>query len=208
MTKVTGNSWLTAQVRVLGRCTWRHSLFSFFLFPFSFFLPAALGQFAIGPKPTCPPGCKIVEEIVMKEQPRFCCEVVPNVKKKWVYDWVEDGFCIPHSPLHGKACDKVPHCRACSRKQLVKKQVEECVGHKCEVKKTMETVPCKVYRIVPCTTAEGAPGALPPGIVPPPGDIQPTGSDAAPVTARERLLPYFVLDRIASPASIKPHRPE
>jgi hypothetical protein len=141
----------------------------------------AFAQIALSPKPACPPGCRVVEEIVMKEQVRFCCEVVPDMKKKWVYDWVEDAFCIPHTPLHKHGCDKEPHCRSCTRKLLVKKQVEECVGKKCEVKKTVETVPCKVYRIVPCGDGELA-GSMP------------TNTTLA--QQRPRILPYFVLERM------------
>lgn len=130
----------------------------------------------------------------MKEQPRFCCEVVPKTKKKWVYETVDDGFCIPHSPLHQSGCDKVPHCRSCTRKLLVKKQIEVCDGYKCESKKTMEAVPCKVYRIVPCgpdTTA-----------APPPShelnqvSATSTMRSANPLADRTRLLPYFMLDRL------------
>lgn len=144
-------------------------------------------QVPLGPKPACPPGCKIVEEIVMKEQPRFCCEVVPKIKKKWVYDCVEDGFCIPHSPLHQRGCDKVPHCRSCTRKLLVKKEVEVCDGYKCESKKTMETVPCKVYRVVPCAPGEASTAAMPREGAPP---------AASPPSDRPRLMPYFLLDRL------------
>jgi hypothetical protein len=160
---------------------------------------AAVAQMALSPRPACPPGCKVVEEIVMKEQPRFCCVVVPNIKKKWVHETVDDGFCIPHSPLHQRGCDKVPHCRSCTRKLLVKKQVEECAGYKCEVKKTMEMVPCKVYRIVPCDAGAAAlPQADP---MPPAADMQ--RDNVAPANAanvageRARLLPYFLLDRAA-----------
>lgn len=152
----------------------------------------AFAQIATSPKPACPPGCKIVEEIVMKEQVRFCCEVVPDMKKKWVYDWVEDGFCIPHTPLHKHGCDKEPHCRSCTRKLLVKKQVEECVGKKCEVKKTTETVPCKVYKIVRCDS-DAADSALPPQA---PGDIPATPATGA-GRDRPRALPYFLLDRMS-----------
>jgi hypothetical protein len=152
-------------------------------------LSSVVAQAPLGPKPACPPGCKIVEETVLKEQPRFCCEVVPKTKKKWVHETIEDGFCIPHSPLHQRGCDKVPHCRACTRKLLVKKEVEVCDGYKCQVKKTMETVAYKVYRVVPC-------GAAP--VLDGPGsqNEQQNGAMMSPLADRARLLPYFMLDRL------------
>ena len=46
-----------------------------------------------GPPP-CEPGFRIVEEIVMQDVERYVCKMVPVVPKKWVYDWVDDPFCI------------------------------------------------------------------------------------------------------------------
>lgn len=163
-------------------------------------------QLALQPKPACPPGCKVVEEVIIKEQVRHCCKVVPNVKKKWVYDWVEEGFCIPKSPFCPPGCDKhkIPHCKSCTRKQLVKKEVEECAGYKCEVDKIVEKVPCKVYRIVPCGPAEAAfPAPTTLGRVDVPPSENPFPPALSTADERPRLLPYFMLDRRRSPVSAK-----
>ncbi|MBM4067338.1 MAG: hypothetical protein FJ271_00115 [Planctomycetes bacterium] len=193
---------------LLGR-TWFGVLFAL---PALWVVGPGGAQAPVGSKPTCPPGYKVVEEIVMKEQPRFCCEVVPKIKKKWVYESVDDGFCIPHTPLHQPGCDKKPHCRNCTRQLLVKKQIEICDGYKCEVKKTMEQIPCRVYRVVPCTEGLGQAGqaglAIPPPATGPDGQLlrgaqYPTPSNAgivpAPAPQRTKLLPYFLIDRREQP---------
>jgi hypothetical protein len=110
-------------------------------------------------KTNCEAGCKFVEEIVYKEVPKFTCKIVPNVKKKWVYSCFDDAFCFTHTPCAKHGCEKCPTCQTYCRKLLVKRQVEHCVGSKCVIEKTMEVVPCKVTRKVPCMPA---PEALPP----------------------------------------------
>jgi hypothetical protein len=100
--------------------------------------------------PACPPGCKIVEETVYKEICLYRCKVVPEIKKKWVYECVDAPFCI-QSCAHGGCCGECAHCTGphC-RKQLVKRQIDWKCDVKCEVEKVVEVVPCKVYRVVPC----------------------------------------------------------
>jgi hypothetical protein len=111
--------------------------------------------------PTCEPGFKIVEEIVMQDVVRQVCKTVPEFKKKWVYSFIDDPFCIQdsHHGHHGKCqqCDG-PFCR----KQLVKREVlEPCPTMKCVIETIVERVPVKVYRKVPCDAPGGKVEVLP-----------------------------------------------
>jgi hypothetical protein len=132
---------------------------------------SAVGQIPAvqeGP-PSCPAGCKVIEEIINQEVCSYCQKVVPLMKTRWVYDWVDDPFCVPHNPHCGAGLGHLckhhcqdGHCQSCEfngdircRKQLVKKPIEECVGQQCVVEKITTIVPCKVYRIVPCNGVSG-----------------------------------------------------
>ncbi len=99
--------------------------------------------------PTCEPGFKIVEEVVMQEVTRTVCKMVPDMKKKWVYSWIDDPFCVK--------CGKHGSCQHCQgpycRKQLVKFQIDDCPTMKCVTETITEVVPVKVYRKVPCDDA-------------------------------------------------------
>lgn len=114
----------------------------------------------------CEPGFPLVEEIRYKEVCREVCKPITEVKKKWVYCWKDDPFCLPKD---GKKCcahgaEGCPHGSCVGpfpRKQLVKKQVIDKVVTKCEVEKVVELVPYKVYRKVPCGQ----------GVAPPAGGV-------------------------------------
>ena len=100
-------------------------------------------------RPLCEPCFKVVEEIEYRDIERFVCKTVHETKKKWVYDWINDPFCI-HDKRHGD-CPQCygPYCR----KQLVKFLIEEpCPVTKCVTERIVERVPVVVYRKVPCTT--------------------------------------------------------
>ncbi|MSQ93017.1 MAG: hypothetical protein EXR98_00505 [Gemmataceae bacterium] len=105
-------------------------------------------------KPACEPGYQIIEETVLKDVTRTVCKMVPETKKKWVYDWVSDPFCI-RDTKHGD-------CQNCSgpycRKQLVKRQIDvPCPTMKCVTETITERVPVIVYKKVPCTEIETIP---------------------------------------------------
>lgn len=102
-------------------------------------------------RPECEPGYRIVEEVVMQEVTRAVCKMVPETKKKWVYSWVDDPFCIQdrHHPHDCPNCTG-PFCR----KLLVKRQIDEpCQTLKCVTELITERVPVTVYRKVPCDSA-------------------------------------------------------
>ncbi len=105
----------------------------------------------------CEPGFKLVEETVIENVERVVCKMVPEFKKKWVYSWVADPFCIPDSK-HGQCPNcSGPYCR----KQLVKREVlEPCPNMKCVTETIVEQVAVKVYRKVPCDS-------LPPATIQP-----------------------------------------
>lgn len=104
-------------------------------------------------KPECEPGFKIVEEVVMQDVVRTVCKMVPETKKKWVYAWIPDPFCILDAHHHCPQCDG-PHCR----KLLVKRLVDEpCPTLKCVTETIVEKVPVTVYRKVPCAPGEVIP---------------------------------------------------
>jgi hypothetical protein len=100
----------------------------------------------VGP-PACEPGYKIVEETVMQEVTRTVCRPIEEPKKKWVYDWIDDPFCI-QDHKHGECPNcKGPYCR----KLLVKRQIElPCLVTKCVTETITERVPVIVYKKVPC----------------------------------------------------------
>ncbi len=129
----------------------------------------ALAQEPSQKPPPCKPGFRIVEEIHYREVCHHVCKIVPEVKKKWVYCWKEDPFCLPKCS-HKHHCDAdCPHCLGpFPRKQLVKKEVVDKVVSKCVVEKITERVPYKVYRQVPCDPANTP--AIPP---PAKADISP-----------------------------------
>ena len=107
-------------------------------------------------KPACEPGFQLIEEIVLQEVTRTVCKMVPDTKKKWVYDWIDDPFCI-HNTKHG-------HCPECSgpycRKLLVKRHIElPCTTMKCVTETIVEKVPVTIYKKVPCATLGDAPRA-------------------------------------------------
>src|SRR4051794_27635114 len=108
--------------------------------------------------PAPQPGCKVVEDVTFQEVVRYVCKVVPDVKKRWVYDCIDDPFCIQHTPrqhglgLLGHGCGKdcghgcdaaaCPNCEGpFCRKQLVKRQIEEECGTKCVIEKIVDRVP-------------------------------------------------------------------
>jgi hypothetical protein len=96
----------------------------------------------------------MVEETVMQDVTRTVCKMVPETKKKWVYDWINDPFCVQNT-RHGHCpnCDG-PYCR----KKLVKMQIDEpCPTMKCVTETIVERVPVKVYRKVPCAAPEAIP---------------------------------------------------
>lgn len=98
-------------------------------------------------KPACEPGYKIVEETVIQEVKRMVCKMVPETKKKWVYSWIDDPFCVQNTK-HGQ-CPQCsgPYCR----RQLVKTQIDEpCPTMKCVTETITERVPVTVYRKAPC----------------------------------------------------------
>lgn len=97
-------------------------------------------------RPACEPGFQLIEETVMQDVTRTVCKMVPETKKKWVYDWVSDPFCILDSK-HGQCPNCAgPYCR----KQLVKRQVDvPCPTMKCVTETITERVPVTVYRKVP-----------------------------------------------------------
>jgi hypothetical protein len=97
-------------------------------------------------KPECEPGYQLIEETVMQEVKRTVCKMVPDTKKKWVYSWVDDPFCV-HNTKHGQCPEcSGPYCR----KQLVKFQIDlPCPGMKCVTETITERVPVTVYRKVP-----------------------------------------------------------
>ncbi len=101
-------------------------------------------------KPACEPGYQLIEETVLQDVTRTVCKMVPETKKKWVYDWVSDPFCIPDSK-HGQCPNcSGPYCR----KQLVKRQVDvPCPTMKCVTETITERVPVVVYRKVPIAAA-------------------------------------------------------
>jgi hypothetical protein len=98
-------------------------------------------------RPECEPGFKIVEEIVIQEVTRAVCKMVPETKKKWVYSWVDDPFCI-RDTRHGECPNcSGPYCR----KLLVKRQIDEpCQTLKCVTELITERIPVTVYRKLPC----------------------------------------------------------
>lgn len=102
-------------------------------------------------KPECEPGFQLIEEVVMKEVTRTVCKMVRETKKKWVYDWIDDPFCILNTKHHG-------HCPQCNgpycRKLLVKRQIDEpCSTMKCVTETIVEKIPVTIYKKVPCATA-------------------------------------------------------
>ncbi len=117
----------------------------------------------------CDPGHQIVEEIIEQDVERVVCRMVPDPKKKWVYDWIYDPFCI-QSSKHGEC----PNCAGpFCRKQLVKKQIDDPHPHfKCVTERIVERVQVKVYRMVPCT--ELPPGTVTPSTAPPKVETIPT----------------------------------
>ena len=96
----------------------------------------------------CEPGFKLIQETVIEDVERVVCKMVPEFKKKWVYSWVTDPFCIPNSK-HGECPNCAgPYCR----KQLVKREVlDPCPHMKCVTERIVEKVAVKVTRKVPCT---------------------------------------------------------
>ena len=130
------------------------------------FWPQFSPAFELVKKPCCEQGYRIVEEIVYKDVIKKRCVPAPGVQKKvrWVYDCKTEDFCLPKCscPLHGlnrhHGCDKCASCIECAhpmkRNLLVKRMVvEECPADKCVIEEYVETVPCKVYRKVPCGNA-------------------------------------------------------
>jgi hypothetical protein len=122
-------------------------------------------------KPACEPGYTLVEEIGYKDVIKKVCREVPDVQKKtkWVYDCVQEDFCLTkcRCPLHGlkhhHECEQCQSCSRCDRPMtknlLVKRKVvEETITTKCVVETVVERVPYVIYHKVPCAT----PGAAPP----------------------------------------------
>jgi hypothetical protein len=99
--------------------------------------------------PDCEPGFKMVAETVMQPVTRTVCRMIEEPKKKWVYDWIDDPFCI-QDHKHGTCPNcKGPYCR----KLLVKRQIElPCPNPKCVTEIITELVPVVVYKKVPCDT--------------------------------------------------------
>jgi hypothetical protein len=97
--------------------------------------------------PVCEPGYKVVEEIVMQDVTRQVCKIVQEHKKKWVYSFIDDPFCVKDS----RRCDCVQCAGPYCRKQLVKREVIDPAHTttKCVVETIVEKVPVKVYRKVP-----------------------------------------------------------
>ncbi len=121
-----------------------------------------LGQVTFGQgqplPPPCEPGFRIVEEIHYQEVCHDVCKIVPEVKKKWVYSWKDDPFCLHQGSHKSCSAEGCPHGSCLGpfpRKQLVKKEVIDKVVSKCVVVKVVELVLYKVYRKVPCTGPGG-----------------------------------------------------
>jgi hypothetical protein len=107
-----------------------------------------------GAVPACEPGFQMVEETTYQNVERIVCKMVPEVKKKSVYDWIDDPFCILDSHHGGCPNCAGPFCR----KKLVKKQVDvPCPTMKCVTEKIVEQVPCVIYKKVPCSATIPAP---------------------------------------------------
>ncbi|HZZ77038.1 MAG TPA: hypothetical protein VFE62_00885 [Gemmataceae bacterium] len=97
--------------------------------------------------PACEPGFKMVAETVMQPVTRTVCRMVDEPKKKWVYDWIDDPFCIKDHKLGTCPNCKGPYCR----KLLVKREIElPCLQQKCVTETITEMVPVVVYKKVPC----------------------------------------------------------
>lgn len=122
------------------------------------------------PTGACPPGWKLVEDIVYQEVVRRVCKYVPDVKKvrKTVYECKQEPFCLPkcgHCGLlggHKAGCGPCAPCDRCEplcvRHILVKREVvTECPTYKCVVETVKDVVPVKVYRAVPCEPAPVTP---------------------------------------------------
>jgi hypothetical protein len=126
----------------------------------------------------CEPGFQFVEEAGYREVEHFHCKVVPDKRTKWVYCSKPDYFCVPACPLHGHHQDGCAHCQGpYCRPQLLKKKIEWECGTKCVVEVVKETVPCVVWRKVPCGPAQPAPG---PERLPPPTGSAPPPANGAP----------------------------
>jgi hypothetical protein len=118
------------------------------------------------PLPPCEPGYTYVPETQVKEVERYVCKLVPYTKqtKKWVYSQKDAPFCIHKSGKLGWLCCFDPGCQGpFQRKLLVKTEivVKEEPATRCVVEKTIEKVPCTVYRKVPLTGRRKQPEASP-----------------------------------------------
>jgi len=114
-------------------------------------------------KPACEPGFQIIEEVVMQEVTRTVCKMVPETKKKWVYDWIDDPFCVQNTK-HGNCPEcSGPYCR----KLLVKKQIDlPCPTMKCVTETIVERVPVTIYKKVPCATPTAEVIGIKPAVAP------------------------------------------
>ncbi|MBI2807203.1 MAG: hypothetical protein HYX68_19650 [Planctomycetes bacterium] len=105
-------------------------------------------------RPPCESGFKLVEEITYQDVIKTVCKMVPETRKKWVYSWVDDPFCI-RDAKHGQCPNCAgPYCR----KQLVKRQIDvPCPTLKCVTEQVVERVQVVTYRKVPCDATSTGP---------------------------------------------------
>jgi hypothetical protein len=112
-------------------------------------------------KPACEPGYTIVEEICYKDVIKKVVRPVPDVKKvpRWVYDNRPEDFALPCCTCPKCGCCAEDGCcvkcgKPCCRAPLIKRLEYDYIPiTKCEVECTVEKVPYKVYRKVPCGQA-------------------------------------------------------
>ena len=170
---------------------------------------AASAARAGAPKPPQPaasapkPSPSATAEPACHEVVRYVCKIVPNIRARWVYECIDDPFCIQVSPKghgcghgcghqgcghHGcgrKSCDStIPNCEGpYCRKQLVKRLIEEECGTRCVIEKIVEKVPIAV-----CPPG-GCPGGLAPiGPVPAVEQLRSLPTPVAPVALPKRGL--------------------
>ena len=117
--------------------------------------------------PPCEPGYRWVEETCSKQVVREVCKLVPKKKqvKKIVYATKENPFCLRKGGWKGFRCGQddcgkdaggiCPKCKGpYPRKILVKTEITcEEPTMECVIEKVVETVPCTVWRKVPCDSA-------------------------------------------------------
>lgn len=111
----------------------------------------------------CAPNCPVTREVIYQDVIKHVCRKIPEVKKRWMYSWVDQPFCVPD--FHKGGC---PGCAGpYYRKVLLKRLVEEPCGEKCVVETMVEKVPVVVCRPSPCGGVSMPAGAPPTVVIPP-----------------------------------------